>query len=441
MPSDVSRPGRVRVDAPSTLDESCTQFDFSSEAQIVDPVTSIDPPDEAAEEAVDGSLLILANEALSDSADPQARYQLLVEAEVVEAMPGVYMVASRDAVEATLKNSEVFSSEGFLELGNVRPLIPLSVDPPRHLKYRKILDPIFAPKQMDAIEGDVTDRVNHFIDMFIDRGECHFTHEFAEPFPSSVFLGLMGLPWDELGTFQRLRDGILRPGTLDMEPEERLQIQKDIGQELYAYFDNVLDERLEEPRDDILTRFNRAEIDGERLTRNEILDICYLFFIAGLDTVTDSLSCFFAYLAEHPEHRQQLVDDPAIIPSAVEELLRWETPVPNVPRQAKSECPVAGHSIPEGGFVLVNVGAANVDPAEYPDAMDVRFDREVNRHLTFGGGVHRCLGSHLARRELRVTLREWHRRIPDYGLKPGLELRYAPGLRLVENLELVWPAR
>jgi cytochrome P450 len=406
--------------------------------QSVDPVTSIETPDE---EAVDGSYLVLANEALSNSVDPQPRYQLLVEAGVVEAMPGVYMVASRDAVEATLKNSEVFSSEGFLELGNVRPLIPLSVDPPRHLKYRKILDPIFAPKQMDAIEGDVTDRVNHFLDMFIDRGECNFTHEFAEPFPSSVFLGLMGLPWEELGTFQRLRDGILRPGTIDMAPEERLQIQRDIGQELYAYFDNILDERLEEPRDDILTRFNRAEIDGERLSRDEILDICYLFFIAGLDTVTDSLSCFFAYLAEHPEHRQQLVDDPEIIPSAVEELLRWETPVPNVPRQARSECPVAGHSIPEGSFVLVNVGAANVDPAEYPDAMDVRFDRDVNRHLTFGGGVHRCLGSHLARRELRVTLREWHRRIPDYGLKPGVELRYAPGLRLVENLELVWPAR
>ncbi len=407
----------------------------------MDPVTSIETPGEAGEETVDGSLLILANEALSDSADPQPRYQLLVEAGVVEAMPGVYMVASREAVEATLKNSEVFSSEGFLELGNVRPLIPLSVDPPRHLKYRKILDPIFAPKQMDAIEGDVTERVNHFIDMFIDRGECHFTHEFAEPFPSSVFLGLMGLPWEELGTFQRLRDGILRPGTIDMEPEERLQIQRDIGQELYAYFDNILDERLEEPRDDILTRFNTAEIDGERLTRDEILDICYLFFIAGLDTVTDSLSCFFAFLAEHPGHRRQLVDNPEIIPSAVEELLRWETPVPNVPRQAKSACPVAGHSIPEGGFVLVNVGAANVDPAEYPDAMDVRFDRAVNRHLTFGGGVHRCLGSHLARRELRVTLREWHRRIPDYGLKPGLELRYAPGLRLVENLELVWPGR
>jgi cytochrome P450 len=407
----------------------------------VEPLSSATTADV---ESAEGTNILLASESLSDSADPQPRYQLMVQEHVLEAMPGVYMVASREAVEATLKNSEVFSSEGgFLELGNVRPLIPLSVDPPRHLTYRKILDPIFAPKQMDLIEGDVTDRVNRFIDAFIDRGECNFTNEFAEPFPSSVFLGLMGLPWEELDTFMRLKDGILRPGTIDMEQEERMQLQRDTGQELYAYFDKILDERLEAPQDDILTRFNNAEIEGKQLTREEILDICFLFFIAGLDTVTDSLSCFFAYLAQHPDHRNQLVENPDIIPSAVEELLRWETPVPNVPRMATaSACPVAGHTeIPEGSFVLVNVGAANVDPAEYPDAMEVRFDRDVNRHLTFGGGVHRCLGSHLARRELRVTLREWHRRIPDYGLKPGIELHYAPGLRLVENLELVWPAR
>jgi cytochrome P450 len=390
--------------------------------------------------AADDPAATLAAEVLGDASCPQAKYQQLVEAQVMEAMPGMYMVASRAAVEATFKDSDVFSSEGFLELGNVRPLIPLSVDPPRHLKYRKVLDPIFAPRQMDAIEDDVTARVNHFIDQFEARGECHFTHEFAEQFPSAVFLGLMGLPWEELDTFLRLKDGIIRPGTIEMEPEERQQIQRDIGQELYAYFDAILDERLRAPKDDILTRFNTAEIDGEKLSREEILDICFLFFIAGLDTVTDSLTCFFAFLAQHDAHRRQIVETPEIIPSAVEELLRWETPVPNVPRMATTDgCPVAGHTIPQGSFVLVNVGAANVDPAEYDDPMDVRFDRDVNRHLAFGGGVHRCLGSHLARRELRVTLREWHRRIPEYSIKPGIELQYAGGLRMVENLELVWP--
>jgi cytochrome P450 len=402
------------------------------------PSDAIGAPDQRG----DSTAVMFAAESLGDASCPQPIYQHLVEAEVMEATPGMYMVASRRAVEATFKNTEVFSSEVFLELGNVRPLIPLSVDPPRHLKYRKILDPIFAPRQMDAIEDDVTARVNHFIDQFEARGECHFTHEFAEKFPSAVFLGLMGLPWEELDTFLRLKDGIIRPGSIEMEQEERQQIQHDVGQELYAYFDAILDERLKAPKDDILTRFNTAEIDGEQLSREEILDICFLFFIAGLDTVTDSLSCFFAFLAQHDDHRRAIVENPDIIPSAVEELLRWETPVPNVPRMATTDgCPVEGHTVPAGSFVLVNVGAANVDPAEYDDPMDVRFDRDVNRHLAFGGGVHRCLGSHLARRELRVTLREWHRRIPEYSLKPGIELQYAAGLRLVENLELVWPTK
>jgi cytochrome P450 len=127
-----------------------------------------------------------------------------------------------------------------------------------------------------------------------------------------------------------------------------------------------------------------------------------------------------------------------VIPSAVEELLRWETPVPGVPRFATRDTELGGCPIKTGDAVTISVGAANVDGAEFPDAFTVRFDREANPHLAFGGGIHRCLGSHLARRELRVTLREWHRRIPEYELKPGLELRYQPGLRLVENLELVW---
>jgi len=402
-------------------------------------VTGEGAPGGAEPTTVEYGQVSLAGEDFFDLEAPQPRYAEMVKLGVVEPMEGMAMVCSREAVEATFKNSDVFSSEGFLDLGNTRPLIPLSVDPPAHLKYRKILDPLFAPKQMEAIEGDVTDRVNHFIDMFVDRGHCNFTEELAVPFPSAVFLGLMGLPWDELDTFLRLKDGIIRPGDPLMDPLERMQIQRDTGQELYAYFDAILDERLRHPQNDILTHFNTAEIDGEHLTREEILDICFLFLIAGLDTVTDSLTCFFAFLSQHAEHRRMLAKDPALIPGAVEELLRWETPVPGVPRMAKADCPVAGHTIKAGTFVLVNVGAANVDPAEYDDPFDVRFDREINRHLAFGGGVHRCLGSHLARRELRITLREWHRRIPDYELVTGTELEYTPGLRSVGNLQLVWP--
>jgi cytochrome P450 len=372
---------------------------------------------------------------------PQYRYkELLEQAPVHRTGDNSVMIASRAAVDEVFQDPKRFSSAAFggVSLGNVRPLIPLSVDPPDHSKYRKLLDPLFAPRRMDAAEPDIAARVNHFMDMFQDRGACHFTNEFAIPFPSAVFLGLMGLPWDELDAMLRMKDGIIRPGGLELSIEERQARMEQTGQEIYAYFNAILDAREREPRDDILTQFLSAKVDGEVLTREEMLDICFLFLLAGLDTVTDSLTCSFAYLAQHPDHRQQIVDDPAIIPSAVEELLRWESPVPGVPRFCTEDTEVAGCPVNKGDSVGVSVGAANVDTAEFPDAFDVRFDREVNRHLAFGGGVHRCLGSHLARRELRVVLREWHRRIPEYELKPGIELHYVMGLRSVENLELVW---
>jgi cytochrome P450 len=365
---------------------------------------------------------------------------MIEQSPVMRPFDGMVIVSSRSAVDEALRDPERFSSayNGGIVLGNTRPLIPLSVDPPDHSKYRKVLDPLFAPKRMGAIEDDVAARANRFIDGFIDRGECHFTDELAVPFPSSVFLGLMGLPWEELDAFLAMKDGILRAGGTNATMEERQKIQADTGQDIYRYFNAILDERTQTPQDDILTHFLTADVDGEKLTREEILDICFLFLIAGLDTVTDSLTCFYTFLSQHPEHRQLLADDSSLIASAVEELLRWESPVPGVPRFCTRETELAGCPIKIGDAVQISVGAANVDPAAFVDGFDVRFDRETNPHIAFGGGVHRCLGSHLARRELRVMLREWHRRIPEYELKPGVVPKYAIGLRHVENLELIW---
>ena len=382
---------------------------------------------------------------LMDLSNPQPRYRAILEmGGVLQPVEGFVMVAGRSLVDEVLRSPERFTSRGVVKLGNVRPMLPLSVDPPDHLKYRKILDPLFAPRRMDAVEDDIARRVHHFMDAFADRGECDFTRDFAIPFPSSVFLGLMGLPWEELDTFLRLKDGILRPGGATMleygkiSLEERQRIQKETATEIYAYFNAILDQRAREPREDILTQFLRAEVDGEKLSREEILDICFLFLIAGLDTVTDSLTCIYAYLARHDDHRRRIVEDPSVINRAVEELLRWESPVPGVPRQAVADTELAGCPVKAGDMVNVSIGAANLDPGEFGDPFDVNLDRDPNRHLAFGGGVHRCLGSHLARRELRVTLREWHKRIPEYGIAPGAELEYTPGLRQVESLPLVW---
>ena len=394
---------------------------------------------------VDGSAQ-MDMQALLNLAEPQPTYRQVLEQDgIIHPVDGMAMTFSRELSEFVLRNHELFSSRVEMNLGNVRPMIPLNVDPPNHSKYRKLMDPLFAPRQMDAQEADITRRVHHFMDTFADRGECNFTEEFAELFPSSVFLGLMGLPESDLRTVLRLRDGSLHPEKIDpgaaTDFEKRAAVMDANGVDIYDYFNQQLDERERQPTDDILSHFLSAEIDGERLTREDILDTCFLFLIAGLDTVSDTLTCYYAYLANHPEHRQQIVDDPAIIPAAVEELLRWESPVPmGVPRVATRDTELPnGEQVSEGTVIVVSYGAANVDPTEFPDAFDVRFDRENNRHIAFGGGVHRCLGSHLARRELRITLREWHQRIPDYRIKPGHEqLEYPPGLRHVKDLTLVW---
>lgn len=389
---------------------------------------------------------MMGGDPLLDLAAPQERYRAMQDGPgVMCPMDGLVMSFDRAITEHVLRNHAVFSSNVDLALGNVRPLIPLNVDPPRHSKYRKLLDPLFAPKRMDEQEDDITRRVNGFIDTFIERGECNFTEDFAEPFPSSVFLGLMGLPEDELAMFLRMRDGILHPEKTDpdawVDMEKRQAVLQRTGQDIYDYFGALVDERTARPTDDIISRFVAAEIDGDRLSRDDILDIAFLFLIAGLDTVSDSLTCFYAFLATHPDHRREIVDDPSIIPSAVEELLRWESPVAfGVPRIATEDAVLPnGDHVAAGTAVVPGYGAANVCPATFDDAFDVRFDRADNPHIAFGGGVHRCLGSHLARRELRITLREWHRRIPDYGIKPGHEeLEYPPGLRHVKDLMLVW---
>jgi len=387
-----------------------------------------------------------ALEAMFDLVAPQPTYKALVEAGGwFEPMEGMALSFNRADTEFVLKNHQMFTSRVEMNLGNIRPLIPLNVDPPNHSKYRKLLDPLFAPRVMNEQEQDITDRANGFIDRFIDRGECNFTDEFAELFPASIFLGLMGLPEAEMRMFLDMRDHILHPEKIDpgagADPEKRATVQARGGELIYNYFTDLIAKREKEPSDDIISRFLAADVGGNNLIHEDILDIAFLFIIAGLDTVSDSLTCFFAHLAQHPEHRLQIAEDPDVIPSAVEELLRWESPVPGgVPRVAIEDVTLpSGQQVKKGTAVIVNYGAADIDEAIFGDPFDVRLDRHDNRHIAFGAGVHRCLGSHLARRELRIVLREWHRRIPEYYIKPGHErLDYPKGLRHVKDLMLQW---
>jgi cytochrome P450 len=369
--------------------------------------------------------------------NPRPTYRALIESSPVFRMDGVGLVAaSRDSVDAVLRDPEVFSSNmSAVDLKTRRPLIPMSIDPPAHRKYRKLLNPLFAPQRMKALEEPVTRLANELIDEFIDERELDFAKQFSVPLPSQVFLTMLGLPLDELPRFLQMKDGIIRPQVVVGQPlghPDTDAYQQTIADSIYAYFENLLDQRAGVRRDDLLSHFLEAEVDGDRLSRDEIIDIGFQLLIAGLDTVTAALDCFFGHLARHPEEQRRLVKHPESIPSVVEELLRRETPVMAVARVASRETEIAGCPVHAGDQVLALIGAANVDENELPDVGGLRWDRDVNRHLAFGGGIHLCLGIHLARLELRIALREWHRRIPEYRVKPGVELDYSPGIRSVD---------
>jgi cytochrome P450 len=371
--------------------------------------------------------------------------KLRAQGPVVELMPGFVQAVGRAASDTALRNNSVFSSVTPTPIGGAhRPLIPIQLDPPLHKAYRNVLDPIFAPRVVNPMIDPITDLINEHIDAVIGRGECIFDHEIAVPFPSQVFLTVAGLPLTDLEFLLKLKDGILRPGYNEgLAPDDvegRNKINAETVEQIYTYFQAAIDDRRATPRDDMMTLFTTTEVEGKKLSDSDILDTCFLFLIAGLDTVTDSLTLMFVHLAQHPEIRQQIVDDPDLIPTMVEELLRYETPVGAVYRLTSQDTDIQGVPIPAGTMVVVNLASANTDPAFLPDADVVRLDREANPHYAFGGGVHRCLGSHLARRELQIVLREWHRRIPDYEIKPGTELIWPPGLRSVENIHLTWPA-
>jgi len=344
-------------------------------------------------------------------------------------------------VAAVLTNPEVFSSGmGTTQTGAERPLIPLQIDPPAHRQYRRILDPLFSPQRMKAMEGPVTDLARGLVAEIAADPAVDFVRQFSVRFPSQVFLALLGLPLDELPRFLELKDGFIRPESITGKPrghEDSVALLKQTATAIYAYFDAVIRERQARPGDDIISSFLDAEVDGARLSHEDILDICFLFLAAGLDTVSASLDCMMLHLALHPDRRQELVADPSVIPNAVEELLRWESPVMMVARFATEDAEIDGCPVRKGQVVTALLGAANTDEAALDDPDVVRFDREVNRHIAFGRGIHRCLGSHLARLELRIALREWHARIPDYRVPDGFQPVFTTSIRSLVELPLL----
>jgi cytochrome P450 len=305
-------------------------------------------------------------------------------------------------------------------------LIPLDIEGADHTKFRRLLDPLFAPKSKQSriahLEPTVRKLTSELIDGFIDRGEVELYQEFCAPLPSTIFLNMMGMPADDREFFVAFKDAILRPP--GNTPEEMGAYREGYQQRMLVYLTEMIDEREKEstPRGDLIGGLMSTEVDGIRLSRAELINIFYLLVIAGLDTVTASLSCLFTWLAQNPEQQQRLRDDPSLVPNAVEELMRYESPVNVGYRYAAADLDLpSGHTIKSGTYMRVCWSSANVDPHAFPEPLTVDFDRPTPRHIGFASGVHRCLGSHLARLELKAAIDEFHHRIGRYTIAAGQE--------------------
>ena len=346
----------------------------------------------------------------------------------------VVMISRYDDVQWALRHPDTFTSVTGLELGD-QPMIPLEVDPPLHTDYRRILNPRFTPKAIALLEPEVRRLVRELLDGFAGRGSCDFHAEVATPLPSAIFLALMGLPLDDLPQFLEWRDWTIRPDVEPGDVEGSQRIRKAAGRAISDYFRDAIAERRGDPDDSLLSLIVHADFGGRPFTETELLGMSHLLFIGGLDTVTATLDCMIAYLVAHPERRRELVDDPSLVPAAIEELLRFLTPVMVIPRAAAQDVTMQGVDISAGDGITLVLGAANVDDAAFGDT-DVDFHRDPNKHVAFGGGHHLCLGAHLARLELRVVLEELHARIPDYWFPEGFEPHFSTAIRQADPLLL-----
>ncbi len=316
-----------------------------------------------------------------------------------------WVVSRYDDVRAVLKNPGLFSSRSMGEetgqpdeQGIALPL--LSDDPPRHTQLRAIVNKAFTSRALKVMESEVADLVEQMLDELDARGPVDISDSLTIPLPVAIIARLMGIPFERKNDFKRWSDALT--GTAEASDlEDRMP---DI-MEMAAYFQSLIPERRENPGDDLISKVVHASIDGEGLSDADIVGFNMLLMIAGNETTTNLLSNLLYYLADHPDTWDTLRKQPALIDAAVEEILRYDAPVHWVSRKATAETEIQGQSIKAGENVFVVLGSANRDERHYTDSDQFRLDRESpTDHLTFGQGIHFCIGAPLGRLEARYAL-------------------------------------
>ena len=309
---------------------------------------------------------------------------------------------------------------------------PITSDPPVHTWARKLLLPPFSVTSVAKYEEETRELCNELIDRFIDKGRADGAADYAQQIPPRVIASMLGIPKDRCDDFTNWVRGFLELGLTN--PELREQSARSI----FEFMIEQVQARKEKPGDDLISYLLSAEVDGEPVPEPHVVGTCFLLLVAGIDTTWSSIGSALWHLAQHPEHRKQLIENPALMPNAIEELLRAYSPV-TMARYVASDTEYAGCPIPEGRKVLMNFPAANRDPRVFEQPDEVILDREKNPHIAFGVGIHRCAGSNLARMEMKVSIEEWLKRIPDFRLEEPSAVTWAGGqVRGPRKMGLVW---
>lgn len=347
---------------------------------------------------------------------------------------GNWMITRGRNIVEMQKDYEHFSMKGALVPNHPRPFPapPLDFEPPEHAPWRLLISPAFSPKVVAQVEDMVRQVTIDAISSFKDRGECEFVSEFTRILPIVVFLTMMGLPIEDKAKLLPLADVIATSPHPEQLTEARLKLK--------AYIQEAVNERKAAPRDDPITHILNAKIDGKPIAEEYAVGMCTLALSGGLDTVKNMLGFCAKFLATHPEHVKQLVDNPDLIPHAAEELFRRHG-VSNTARLVRKDVEFLGVQLKAGDQIQGVSCLVGLDDETVSDPMNVDFSRPAPiPHATFGNGPHRCPGSILAKREVMVWLQEWLPRIPEFGIKPGTVPQQNSGMvNNVSQLWLSWP--
>ncbi|EID17446.1 cytochrome P450 [Mycolicibacterium phlei] len=353
-----------------------------------------------------------------------------------DAHGGFWVISRYDDVVAAAKNDEVFASgytvNGVSPLGvtippSPVPMCPIEMDPPEYLPYRKLLNPFFSPGESKKWEPRIAHWVDVCLDQVIEKGSFDLVDDLANPVPSLFTCEFLGLPIEKWNDFASVQHEIIY--TPPEEQEDILRRYMELCGEVFQ----LITERRQNPTGEGLIDFLvTAEIDGEPIPDDKVFSMVNLVIAGGFDTTTAVTVSSLVYLAEHPEDRQRLIDNPDLLPRAIEEFLRAFTPQQALARTVTKPVTVAGVELQPGERVLLSWASANQDETAFERPEEIILDRFPNRHTTFGIGIHRCLGSHVARIELETMIRRVLDRMPDYRVDLAAARRY-PSIGIING--------